>query len=221
MSVISRYGYDNFLVLIGIGVLLGISAYALRHSGLISIVLGVGAGLIVLFAFWFFRDPERSVPSCHNSSRAVLAPADGRIVEIVETHEKEYLDSPTIRLSIFLSPLDVHVNRYPVSGVVEYVHYHPGQYLVAWHPKSSELNERSSIGVRTAYGKVLFRQITGVLARRIVFETKVGDTICAGARFGMMKFGSRMDVFIPPASTIKVRIGDRVRAGETIIAELP
>jgi phosphatidylserine decarboxylase len=142
-------------------------------------------------------------------------------VEITDCIENEYIRDRAIQISIFLSPLDVHVNRYPISGIIEYVRYYPGEYLVAWHPKSSERNERSVIGVRAEGGKVLFRQITGILARRIVFETRVGDTISAGERFGMMKFGSRMDVVLPRTAVIAVSVGQHVRAAETILARLP
>lgn len=221
MSIISRYGYDNFFALIAIGLAIGIVAYFLRHAPIWSVGLGILSAVIVVLALWFFRDPERTIPPQAHNERYVLAPADGRVVLITETTDNEYLNGKARQISIFLSPLDVHVNRYPVSGVVEYVRYHPGDYLVAWHPKSSELNERSTIGVRTTHGKVLFRQVAGVLARRIVFDTKEGDTVRAGDRFGMMKFGSRMDVLVPLSSRITVRQGDRVRAAETIIAELP
>lgn len=219
MSIVTRYGYDNFFVLVGIGIAIGVVAYLLRSHTAVAILLGGIAVVTIAFAFCFFRDPERTVPP--HGDGAVFSPADGRVVQIAEVVESEYLGEAAIRISIFLSPLDVHVNRYPVSGIVEYVRYHPGTYLVAWHPKSSELNERSSIGVRTMRGRVFFRQITGILARRIVFDTKVGDTVQAGERFGMMKFGSRMDVFLPTGSRITVGVGDRVRAAETIIAELP
>lgn len=208
-------------MLIAISLVLGIAAYLLRHTPLWSIGLGILSAAVAAFALWFFRDPERTIPPHALNERYVLAPADGRVISISETTDGDYLKGKACQISIFLSPLDVHVNRYPVSGVVEFVRYYPGDYLVAWHPKSSELNERSTIGVRTAHGKVLFRQVTGVLARRIVFDTKEGDTIHAGDRFGMMKFGSRMDVLVPLASRITVHQGDRVRAAETVIAELP
>jgi phosphatidylserine decarboxylase len=221
VSIITRYGYDNVIVLLAIGAALGVAAYLLRTHTALSIILGAVGILIIVFTMWFFRDPERVLPPEALDGRHVVAPADGRVVQITRCIESEYLRDSAIQISIFLSPLDVHVNRYPVSGVVEYVRYHPGKYLVAWHPKSSELNERSTIGVRTPHGNVVFRQITGILARRIVFETNVGDTITAGTRFGMMKFGSRMDVLLPTNAQIAVQEGDRVRAAETIIAVLP
>ncbi|MCX7929393.1 MAG: phosphatidylserine decarboxylase family protein [Chlorobi bacterium] len=221
MSLITRYGYDNFFVLLGISILLGIAAYWARNHAVISVVLGLLGALIIAFAFWFFRDPERMPPLQVLDGRHVLAPADGRVVQITECAEEEYLADTAIQVSIFLSPLDVHVNRYPIGGVIEYVRYHPGQYLVAWHPKSSTLNERTTIGIRTERGKIAFRQITGIIARRIVFDSKVGQVVQAGERFGMMKFGSRMDVLLPRQATVLVREGDRVRAAESIIARLP
>jgi phosphatidylserine decarboxylase len=145
------------------------------------------------------------------------------VVEVVELeNEPLYLKGPARRISIFLSPLDVHVNRVPADGIVEWVRYVPGEYLVAWHPKASEKNERSEIGLRHPSGtRILFKQIAGVLARRIVFHLKEGDAVQAGQRFGIVKFGSRMDVLVPPQVTLTVQIGDRVRAGETVLAKLP
>lgn len=184
--------------------------------------VGIGcAVLLLLFVVFFFRDPDRQPP--RDASRLVLAPADGKVVEVVEVdYEPLYLQGPARRVSIFLSPLDVHVNRVPAEGVIEWVRYVPGAYLVAWHPKASEKNERSEIGLRHPSGtKILFKQIAGVLARRIVFHLKEGDAVQAGQRFGIVKFGSRMDVLVPPHVTLKVQVGDRVRAGETVLGWLP
>ncbi len=221
MSIITRYGYDNFFAFLGVGLAIGIAAWILREHRIIAIILSVLALSLIAFAFWFFRDPERRIPHGADDGHTVLSPADGRVVQITECVENEYLRDSAIQLSIFLSPLDVHVNRYPISGIVEYVRYYPGEYLVAWHPKSSERNERSVIGVNSNGGRILFRQITGILARRIVFETRLGDTIRAGERFGMMKFGSRMDVVLPKTATLAVTVGQRVRGAETILARLP
>jgi len=182
------------------------------------IVLGI---LLAAFTFWFFRDPDRSIPAIALEDESyILSPADGKVVQIVNVDEEKYLKSPAVRISIFLSPLDVHVNRSPVTGKVEFYKYSPGQYLVAYHPKSSELNEHSLIGVSTKYGKVLFKQIVGIVARRLVCELQEGDSVTAGDKFGMMKFGSRMDIFVNPDSEINVKIGDKVVGGETIIGRL-
>jgi phosphatidylserine decarboxylase len=221
MGIITRYGYDNFFVFLAIGISLGVGAWLLRGHSILALLLATCSLLLIAFSIWFFRDPERRIPESANDGHTVLSPADGRIVEITDCIENEYIRDRAIQISIFLSPLDVHVNRYPISGIIEYVRYYPGEYLVAWHPKSSERNERSVIGVRAEGGKVLFRQITGILARRIVFETRVGDTISAGERFGMMKFGSRMDVVLPRTAVIAVSVGQHVRAAETILARLP
>lgn len=200
-------------------ILIFLSAFFVR--GWISILLFICGISLVIFTFIFFRDPNRNIPSeAIKFDNIVLAPADGKIVEIAEDYEKYYINNDCLRISIFLSPLDVHVNRSPVSGLVEFYKYIKGNYLVAYHPKSSELNEQSIIGVKNSYGKVVFKQIVGILARRLVCNLKVGDSIKAGEKFGMMKFGSRMDIFLDKNTQILVKIGDRVTAGETIIAKL-
>ena len=150
----------------------------------------------------------------------ILAPADGRVVAIVETEENTFIKGKATQISIFLSPLDAHVNRSPASGIIKYFKYLPGDYIVAYHPKSSIKNEQTHIGLENNAGKVFFKQIVGILARRLVWDIKEGDTISAGQKFGMMKFGSRMDVFVPQESTVFLKKGQRVIAGETIMARL-
>ncbi len=168
------------------------------------------------FTVWFFRDPPRTPPE--DASGLLLAPADGTVVEIVTEHEPHFLKGPSQRVSIFLSPLNVHVNRSPADGVVEYQRYVPGEYLVAWHPKASEKNERSEVGIRHPSGaRVLFKQIAGAVARRIVFEAPEGHTFRAGERYGIVKFGSRMDIAVPPHVALDVAIGQKTVAGETVI----
>ena len=163
----------------------------------------------------FFRDPERVTPKGEN---LVISPADGKVVLIKEIGENIYLKTKATQISIFLSPLDVHVNRNPISGKLEYLKYHPGKYLMAWDENASELNERADFGVlHTSGTKLLFKQITGFLARRIVYHIKEGDELIAGERFGIMKFGSRMDVIIPSNVNIKVKVGDRTWAGQSIL----
>ena len=158
----------------------------------------------------------------HPSDKYVLCPADGKVVVIEETEETEYLKDKRIQLSVFMSPVNVHVNRNPVGGVVSYFKYHKGKYLVAWHPKSSTENERTTICVQNSEGvSVLFRQIAGALARRIVWYVKEGDIVEQGQQFGFIKFGSRVDVFLPLGSKILVNIGDVVKGGRTLLAELP
>ncbi len=217
----AREGY----VLIGVAAVLAIVlvAIGLQLSILWRIVLFTLAALVLAFTLYFFRDPERTVPAEAADGLLLLAPADGKVVVVDEdAHDTIYLNGPAKQVSIFLSPLNVHVNRIPVDGVVEYVNYVPGDYLVAWHPKASEENERSEIGVRHVSGmKVLFKQIAGAVARRIVYDVQEGDTVVAGERFGIVKFGSRMDILVPPSVTIDVREGDVVSAGETVLGRIP
>jgi phosphatidylserine decarboxylase len=167
----------------------------------------------------FFRSPRISISA---DEKMVLCPADGKVVVIEETTETEYLKDKRIQLSVFMSPVNVHINRNPISGVVKYFKYNPGKYLVAWHPKSSTENERTTIVIENSAGvAVLFRQIAGALARRIVWYVKEGDKVGQGQQFGFIKFGSRVDVFLPLGSTIKVELGQVVKGGRTILAELP
>ena len=175
----------------------------------------------ILFAIivQFFRSPFFNIST---DETLVLCPADGKVVVIEETEETEFLKDKRIQLSVFMSPVNVHVNRNPIAGVVKYFKYNPGKYLVAWHPKSSTENERTTIAVENSAGvTVLFRQIAGALARRIVWYVKEGDVVEQGQQFGFIKFGSRVDVFLPLGSEIKVNIGDVVKGGRTILAELP
>ena len=151
----------------------------------------------------------------------MLCPADGKVVVIEETTETEYLKDKRIQISVFMSPINVHINRNPISGVVKYFKYHPGKYLVAWHPKSSTENERTTVVTENSAGTpVLFRQIAGALARRIVWYVKEGDTVTQGDQFGFIKFGSRVDIFLPLGTNVKVAIGEVVKGGKTILAEL-
>jgi phosphatidylserine decarboxylase len=151
-----------------------------------------------------------------------FAPADGKVVVIEEADETEYFKDRRIQLSVFMSPVNVHVNRNPISGLVKYFRYHPGKYLVAWHPKSSTENERTTVVTENSAGvAVLFRQIAGALARRIVWYVKEGDEVEQGSQFGFIKFGSRVDLFLPLGSKIKVELNQVVKGGRTILAELP
>jgi phosphatidylserine decarboxylase len=175
----------------------------------------VGTAIAFLFVLNFFRDPKRTPPTGDN---LIVSPADGRIVVIREVFEDEFLKIPAVQVSIFMSPLDVHVNRFPVSGRVAYFKHIPGLYGVAYEDKSSELNERTHIGIECGAGKLLFKQIAGAVARRIVADLEVGQPAVLGARFGMIKFGSRVDVIMPKESVLKIGLHDRVLAGETVLA---
>ncbi|MEP1150526.1 MAG: phosphatidylserine decarboxylase family protein [Balneola sp.] len=180
----------------------------------IYIIVGVCCGIVI----YFFRDPERTTPQ---GDSLIISPADGVVVLVKEYQEDIYIKDKATQISIFLSPLDVHVNRNPISGKLEYLKYHPGKYLMAWNEHASDLNERADFGVLHPTGtKFFFKQITGFLARRIVYHIKKGDDLVAGERFGMMKFGSRMDVIVPSNVEVKVKEGDRTIAGESIIGEI-
>jgi phosphatidylserine decarboxylase len=179
---------------------------------LIAVALLVIFGIIV----YFFRVPSRTVTP---DDRSVMAPADGKVVAIEEVHEGEYFQDRRIQVSIFMSPLNVHVNWYPVSGTTSYYKYHPGKYLVAWHPKSSTENERSTVVVKhPTHGEVLFRQIAGALARRICTYSRPGEPVQQGSEFGFIKFGSRVDVFLPPSAEVTVQLGQVVTGSASVIA---
>lgn len=211
--MIARDGYSNIAVTVAFAAVICFAASYLNHW--IAYVLYGAMAVLVGFIFYFFRDPDRTVPTSEN---LLLSPADGKIVLIKEADEDVYIKGKAKQISIFLSPLDVHVNRIPATGEVEYVKYHPGAYLMAWDHRASSLNERADFGVRHPSGtKVFFRQITGFLARRIVYHLREGDFVQAGHRFGMMKFGSRMDILVPVNVEISIKEGDRTVAGETVL----
>ena len=175
--------------------------------------------IFYLLILQFFRNPIFQIT--HNTKH-VLAPADGKVVVIEETVETEYLKDKRKQVSIFMSPVNVHVNRMPVGGKISFFKYHPGKYLVAWHPKSSTENERTTVAVKMSDGvEILFRQIAGALARRIKFYIQEGQTLEQGQEFGFIKFGSRVDIFLPLDAKITVKIGEVTKGGRTIIAELP
>ena len=178
-------------------------------------VLGVG---FLIFILSFFRNPDRSIAAVNQS--LVLCPADGKVVAIEETTETEYLNERRIQVSIFMSPLNVHVNRNPISATIEYYKYHKGKYLAAWNPKSSTENERTTIVYNYERGKILMRQIAGALARRIVCYAEVGNHVTQGEDIGFIKLGSRVDLFLPLDAKILVSIDDVVKGNITKIAEL-
>jgi len=166
----------------------------------------------------FFRNPKRNL---FTGNHAVTSPVDGKVVVIEEVFEPEFFKEKRLQVSVFMSPLNVHVTRYPVAGKVEYSKYHPGKYLVAWHPKASEENERTTVVVNNeSYGKVLYRQIAGALAKRIVNYAEEGQEVLQGSDSGFIKFGSRVDLYLPLGTNIKVELNQKVRGGESIIAEM-
>lgn len=174
--------------------------------------------LLWFWVLWFFRIPARTFVYDENT---VIAPADGKVVVIEETEETEYFKDKRLQVSIFMSPLNVHVNRNPISGVVKYFKYHPGKYLVAWHPKSSTENERTTLVLANNKTEILLRQIAGALARRICYYVKEGDAVKQNGEFGFIRFGSRVDLYLPIGTTVDVKIGDVVQNGLTKIARLP
>jgi phosphatidylserine decarboxylase len=189
----------------------------------VLVVLGYGGWalpLVVLAGFFvfFFRDPEREVPAAGSD---VLSPADGRVVVAGEADTKAAPPGEWRQVSIFLSPMDVHVNRAPISGRVTRVEYRPGKFLPAYRPDAAAANERNEVWIDHEGQTVVCRQVVGILARRIVCRVSEGNEVVGGQRFGVMKFGSRIDLFLPPASTLRVQVGDRVRAGVTVVATLP
>ena len=174
------------------------------------------SAFLLITILQFFRNPKRNIIINDNH---VIAPADGTVVVIEEILETEYFNDKRLQISIFMSPLNVHINRYPISGLVKYVKYHPGLFLVAWHPKSSTDNERTTIVVEHKNGQfVLFRQIAGAMARRIVNNAKEGNKAVQGEEFGFIKFGSRVDLLLPVNIKVKVNLEQKVRGGETVIA---
>ena len=193
-----------------------ISSYFLGDS-IISKIVGVITLIVMFLILQFFRNPKR-VTELNDS--LIISPVDGKVVAIEKVFEKEYFKDERIQISIFMSPLNVHVTRYANSGVVKFSKYHPGKYLVAWHPKSSEKNERTTVVVDNKnFGEVLYRQIAGAVARRIVNYAKVGDKVLQGDDAGFIKFGSRVDLFLPLDSKIKVELNQIVKGGKDTIAE--
>ena len=213
----ARDGYTTIFVTIIFAIIVsGIARYLEPHWT--AYILYTAMALLVAFILFFFRDPDREITQGDNY---VLSPADGNVVQIKDVDEERYINGPAKQISIFLSPMDVHVNRVPVTGTVEYLEYEPGIFLVAYDHRASELNERADFGVKHPSGtKIFFRQITGFLARRIVYHMDVGDKIRAGERFGMMKFGSRMDILVPADVEVNVSEGEKAVAGETILATI-
>ena len=182
-------------------------------------VAAVGAAFLTLFVSWFFRNPSRVVPQ---GSRLVVASGDGKVVAIEEEFEPRFIKDRSIRISIFLNVFDVHINRVPCEGVIEDVQYQPGLFLVASKPDATLRNEQNALMIRTAQGvKVLCVQVAGLIARRIVCWISPGDRAVRGERFGLIRFGSRMDTFLPIGTAVRVAVGDRVKGGETILGELP
>jgi phosphatidylserine decarboxylase len=208
------------LLFIAIAALVAASAFGFAISRR-SWGLWLAAFVLLLLALWvayFFRDPERVGD---RGASLVVSPADGKLIMITEIDEPSFMQGRAIRLSIFMNVFNVHVNRYPVDGVVKHIHYNKGKFFNASAEKSSLENEQMSVGIETGGHRVLVRQIAGLIARRIVTYSKLGEAVRQGDRMGIIRFGSRVDVFLPPGSTVRAKLGDVTTAGVTILAELP
>ncbi|BDQ02415.1 phosphatidylserine decarboxylase family protein [Ignavibacterium sp.] len=213
----TKYGYTTIgtvaiisFILIVIGIFI--------NNGYIRYPLFILALLLIAFTLNFFRDPERIVPSKEN---IVVSPADGKVLFVKEVIDEKFLKGKAKQISVFMSPLNVHVNRIPISGKVDYLKHYEGEFIAAFEDKASERNERTEIGITSLKGKVLFTQIAGFVARRIVCDLKSGDEVKIGERFGMIKFGSRVDILVPIDWQEKVKKDDKVFAGETVLFEIP
>ena len=207
-----RYALLSFIFLTGISFLLFSLAF--------SLFLTIGSGVLCLFLLQFFRNPTRVVVP---NDRLVISPADGKVVVIEEVVESEYFQGKRRQLSIFMSPFNVHVNRAPTRGIVKDVRYFPGKYLMAMKDKASEDNERNAVIMECDEGKtrIAFVQIAGFIARRILCYVKAGDKLEKGERFGIIRFGSRVDVYLPESMDIQIKMGEVVKAGETVLAKFP
>jgi phosphatidylserine decarboxylase len=217
---IHKEGYTSLaLCILFIFVLNAVIQFYFPQAFVVKWIIYILSFFLFVIILQFFRSPSITI---NEDETQVLCPADGKVVVIEETTETEYLKDKRIQISVFMSPINVHINRNPISGVVKYFKYNPGKYLVAWHPKSSTENERTTIVIENSEGvAVLFRQIAGALARRIVWYVKEGDVVGQGQQFGFIKFGSRVDVFLPLGSEVKVGLQQVVKGGHTILAELP
>lgn len=214
--MITKYGYATIGVVVVIVFILFSSGLFIQNAFFRSVVYILGAALLI-FTLNFFRDPDRFAPRRED---AVISPADGVVLLVKKVEEPRFIQGPATQISIFMSPLNVHVNRIPIDGKVKYLKYVPGKFLVASADKASEENERSEIGIEGKHGKVFFTQVAGFVARRIVYELNEGDSVRMGERFGMIKFGSRVDVIVPEKWNPLVKPGDKTAAGETILFEL-
>ena len=212
-----KEGYTIITISFIIIALINLLSATYIDSELISKSTGLITIIVLILILQFFRNPKRKTEL---NDELIISPVDGKVVAIEKVYEKEYFKDERIQISIFMSPLNVHVTRYAASGSIKFSKYHPGKYLVAWHPKSSEKNERTTIVINTkVFGEILYRQIAGAVARRIVNYAKVGNDVVQGKDAGFIKFGSRVDLFLPLDSKIKVELNQVVKGGEDTIAE--
>ena len=214
-----KEGYASLiLVLLFSAIIIFIARYFFPTAPLAHWFAYLLSGFLIVTIVQFFRNPTRSF---NTGDHFIIAPADGKVVVIEETEEKEYFKDKRLQVSIFMSPLNVHINRYPIAGNVSFFKYHAGKFLAAWEPKSSTDNERTTVVVKHAKGtEILFRQIAGALARRIVWYCKQGDVATQCQQMGFIKFGSRVDLFLPIVTKLNVKIGDVVKGSQTVLGEI-
>lgn len=217
--MIHKEGYATIaIVIVFVAIVNFLAVKFLSDYVWLELLLQLSSLFLLFLVLQFFRNPKRKVVE---NEYVVLSPADGKVVTIEETEEPEYFKDKRLQVSIFMSVWDVHANRWPIAGKVTYFRHHQGKYLMAAHPKSSTLNERTTIAVKTEKGfEILFRQIAGIMARRIVAPVNEGDTAKQGQQFGFIKFGSRVDMFFPLGTKIRVNVGDKVKGGLDIIADV-
>lgn len=212
----TKYGYTT-IGIVALIVFVTITLSFFIQNNPVKIILVLLAALILILTLNFFRDPDRKTPS---QERIIVSPADGKVIVIKENISNHFVGEKCNQISIFMSPLNVHVNRIPISGKVEHLKFYEGKFFAAFEDKASENNERMETGIVSKEGKILFTQIAGFLARRIVNELKIGDAVNIGERFGMIKFGSRVDILVPGNFLPRVKLNENVHAGETILFEL-
>jgi phosphatidylserine decarboxylase len=213
--MITKFGFGTLGVVFIIVIAAVLIAFQINNS-FIRISIIIAAMIMLGLSLNFFRDPNRTPPDKDN---VVISPADGKVIIIKPVEADNFVEGDAWQISIFMSPIDVHVNRIPINGSIDYLKYFKGEYLVAFHDKADKRNERMEIGITSKYGKVFFTQVAGLVARRIVTELSEGDSVRMGDRFGMIKFGSRVDVVVSKEWAVKVKVGDRVTAGETVLYE--
>ncbi len=213
----TKYGYSTLTAISVITILLIILSFFIQNN-YVQVLLVIISLLFFVLSLNFFRDPDRTPPVEDN---VIVSPADGKVLFAEDVIDNKFINGKAKQVSIFMSPLNVHVNRIPINGKVDYLEYYKGKYLAAFEDKASEVNERAEFGITGKYGKVFFTQVAGFIARRIIYEISVGDSVKIGERFGMIKFGSRVDVIVPEHWKEMVRKDEKVKAGETILFEYP
>lgn len=214
---IHKEGYAIIVItVVLLAIVNGLIYYFVAENRIVHIITSIASVFLLILILNFFRSPKRDIVLNENN---ILAPADGKIVVIEEVEEPEYFKDKRKQISIFMSPLNVHINRYPIGGTIKYFKYHPGKYLVAWHPKSSLENERTTLVIENSKAAVLVRQIAGAVARRIVYYCKEGENVKQGDELGFIKFGSRVDLLLPLDVKINVTLNQHVTGGETVIAQ--